>query len=99
MAWGALWNDLAPRWLPRIKKASTARVKRIRAALHQLPDQDDWRTIYTNYGAHEWLRGEADIQAKPSADWLLARHKTRAIENYIAVLEGTYTDQEDHYER
>ena len=90
-----LWNEKAPKGMPRIRKITEGFRKQILAALKDYPDRADWERIIEEYHRSEFLRRKDDGHIWKDLHWLVSRGKDR-IENYTKVFHGRYRDEQQH---
>ncbi len=93
----ALYHSTAPVGLPRVKKLTPERLKKIRACLKAFPDRDLWLEAFTEIGRSAFLSGRRppsegrSTPFKADLDWFLQKGKD-GIENVAKVWEGKYRD-------
>jgi hypothetical protein len=88
-----LWNEKAPRPLPRVKVLSPGLDKKIRAAYKCYPERKDWEEIIGEYELSEFLRRKDEGHGWKDLMWLLSDGKVDKIENYVKVKNGRYHDE------
>ena len=67
----AVWNDAAPKGLPRWKATPDDRKRHAKARLAEVPDLERWRVAIKAIASSKWHMGQNDRGWRANPDWLL----------------------------
>lgn len=79
------WNELAAKYdLPRVRKLTDSRRRRLKARLRQYPEIEDWQRAFSEIANNKWMHGDNPKGWRADFDFLLQD------KSFTKLTEGAY---------